>query len=145
MSKGEGGGRPTKLTRKTREKAKAYLNWAREQAQNYKNTGKQPPIVPMKEDFVLACGISTTRLYEWIKFDDKFREMFDELSAIQAFIVGNGSLNGQYNAPIAKLLLAKHGYVEKTETDLTTKGEKIAGFNYVKPGNPNDQTNMEAT
>jgi hypothetical protein len=31
------------------------------------------------------------------------------------------------------LLLAKHGYTDKTETDITSKGEKIAGINYVVP------------
>lgn len=102
-----------------------------------------------------TMGISRDTIYEWCKPNkeisdslteqekeeqEKVNNLCDELSQIvkdiqteqEKRLLDNG-LAGTYNPMITKLILGKHGYSEKTETDLTSKGEKIEAINYIVP------------
>jgi hypothetical protein len=37
----------------------------------------------------------------------------------------SGGLTNEFNSAITKMMLTKHGYTDKTETDITTKGKQI--------------------
>jgi len=102
------GGRPTEYNQELVDAAWAYID-------NYAEHGHAvPSLVGLCK--VLNRGKST--LYDWAKDDDK--EISDILAAInenQELVAFNKSLTNEYNPTIAKLLLGKHGYSDKQETE----------------------------
>lgn len=92
-------------------------------------------LLPTIEGLALHLGISRDTVYAWEEDglqDDatdvqiQFSDIVKELRAAQAEKLMQNSLQGRYNPMISKLLLSKHGYVEKQETDITTKGDKVS-------------------
>lgn len=84
-------------------------------------------IIPSIEGIALYANIARSTIYEWIKDADK-REFSDIIGRIlekQGVSLINNGLSGKYQQSIAKLMLAKHGYIEKKETDVTTGGDKL--------------------
>lgn len=74
----------------------------------------------------LASVIGTTRktIYEWIKHEENadFRDILEELLQKQErVLVRNGLLNA-FNAPITKMMLTKHGYSDKIESEVSGPG-----------------------
>ena len=60
-------------------------------------------------------------IYEWAKQDPDFSDIVRRLMQSQADKLLQNGLAGRWNASITKLILSKHGYVEKQETDLRVK------------------------
>ena len=84
-------------------------------------------LLPTIEGLALELHISRETVYAWEQENEEFSDIVKELRAKQANKLIQNSLAGKYNASIAKLILSgKHGYVEKTEQDLTTNGKDIA-------------------
>lgn len=81
--------------------------------------------LPKAEGLALYLGVSRSRLYEWAGLYPEFQDILERINQIQADRVINEALAGNYNPLIAKLLLGKHGYREKTETDLTSGGKPL--------------------
>lgn len=81
--------------------------------------------LPTVEGLAVILNINKTTIYEWESKFPEFSNVLSKLRSIQANRLINEGLSGDYNPVIAKLLLMKHGYAEKTETDLTSKGDKI--------------------
>lgn len=88
--------------------------------------------LPKAEGLALWLDVHRDTLYDWAKKYKPFSDILEKINQEQSNRVINKALGGQYNANIAKLLLGKHGYHEKLDTDLTTKGEKIEGLNLTK-------------
>lgn len=107
------GGRPTKLTPELVEKAREYL------ATNDR-LGEQA-LLPTVERLSIILDVHRDTLYEWAKHDAQFSDILRNLMASQADKLLQYGLAGRYNSTIAKLILTKHGYVEKQETDLRVK------------------------
>lgn len=106
------GGRPTLYGPEVIKRARGYLT-------SFKDMGDPVPTVAG-----LACVIGTTRktCHEWANQPDKleFRDILDELAQRQEReLIGQG-LVGNFNAPITKMMLTKHGYSDKVETDVTS-------------------------
>jgi hypothetical protein len=97
--------------------------------------------LPTIEGLALHLGINKTTVYEWESKYPEFSNVLEDLRAKQAKNLVDKGLSGDYNPVIAKLLLMKHGYVEKTETDLTSKGEKITQVIGINIHKPNDEPN----
>lgn len=122
-------GRPTEYSDEMLPKIRHYID-------NFSEYGdKAPSIVGLCR--VLKRGRST--LYEWSKDSDKggFSDMFAEIGEEQERVVVNGGLSGDMNSTIAKLMLAKHGYSDKQETQLTGKDGgpvEMTTFNFVPVG-----------
>jgi len=112
------GGRPSEYEAKHTAFALSYVTL-------YEGLGDAVPTV---EGLCDELGISKQCCYEW---GDKFPEFGDALAAIkvkQGRLLQSKGLNNQTNSVITKLMLsANHGMAEKTEQDLTSKGEKITG------------------
>lgn len=82
--------------------------------------------LPTIEGFALFIGVNKTSLYEWEKKHEQFSNALEKIRQEQQQRLINNGLSGDYNPTIAKLILSSnHGMREKTETDLTSKGEKI--------------------
>lgn len=104
------GGRPTKLTPEVIAKAWDYLN-------RTANISKGE-LLPTIEGLALATGVHRDTLQEWEKdVNNEFSVIVKQLRQAQAEKLIQNALVGNYNPMIAKLLLSKHGYVEKQEID----------------------------
>lgn len=141
--------RPTKLTPELLEKADGYLATCKDEpvytdkgALTYVNVN-----LPSKVGLAIYLEINKDTVEEWCKYTMQEVDvlnangMSDEIDLRQEFsvivkeimqeqekrLINNG-LGGLYKEKTNAMLLSKHGYVtEKTETDLTSGGEKIQG------------------
>lgn len=108
--------RPTDYSEDILDKTNQYLSeW------------KEFDAVPSIAGLAVYLDLSRDTIYEWLKHPDKqeFSDITSKIATSQERTLINGSLNGVLNANISKLMLSKHGYHEKTETDITTKGQSI--------------------
>lgn len=116
------GGRPTKYNEEA-------LNTAEDYIVNFSDYGDAIPSV-----VGLAVALETHRdtIYAWAKEEGKeaFSDIVKRLSANQERRLLNGGLDNSFNPTIAKLLLGKHGYSDKQETDITSGGEKLSTPTY---------------
>lgn len=123
-------GRPTKLTKDRIHKAEEYLQQSKDANEI---VGDRKPIVvwkvklPTIEGLANYLNVHRDSLYEWDKQDTELGKMFSDIftrvKQEQAERLVNNGLAGNYNPVITKLLLSKHGYIEKQEQDLTHSGE----------------------
>ena len=111
--------RPTVYDDSIVEKAKFYLE----------NYDQFDDVVPQIASLALHLGVTRKTLYVWAGEEDKeaFCYIFEAVKAKQEKTLVNGSLAGDMNPAISKMLLTKHGYSDKIDqtVDHTTKGEKI--------------------
>jgi len=110
-------GRPSSLTEELIDKAYAYL----EETSNLSTTALLPTI----EGLALHLHISRDTLYEWEKENNDFSDILEELRQAQANKIMQNSMLNRYNSTISKLMLSKHGYIDKSEQDVTSKGEAL--------------------
>lgn len=119
-------GRPTKLTPDLLVKAENYIYDTPDQPAAWRDDNNQVPTI---EAFALYMGLSRDTVYVWSNTNSEFSDIVDDIRAQQASILVKNGLAGTFNASITKLLLTKHGYSDKVETDITTKGESITPLN----------------
>jgi len=100
--------------------------------------------VPSIEGLAVYLGIHKDTIYEWEKIHQEFSDVISELRAKQAECLISGGLSGRYNSTIAKLLLTKHGYSDKQETDIKSDGQAIQPILVKFIDKPND-TQQEGT
>ncbi len=88
--------------------------------------------------------IRRATVYDWCKgtefeteaekaIREDFSYIVDRVRREQAKKLINNGVGGLYQAKVAGMILSKHGYAEKTETDITSGGEKIATQSTVLP------------
>jgi hypothetical protein len=105
-------GRPTSYTPEIVEKAWAYANGGWEEAGDP---------VPSVAGMACEIGISRETCYAWAQDDDRaFSDILRSIAKTQERQLLKGGLLGEYNAPITKMMLTKHGYSDKVEQDVTS-------------------------
>jgi hypothetical protein len=110
------GGRPSVLTSELIEKARKYIYTDGEPAAWKSVMGM---VIPTIENFALYLCVHRDTVYSWERESKEFSDIVEAIRQDQASMLVSKGLSGEYNASIAKLLLSsKHGYVEKSETDL---------------------------
>lgn len=100
-------GRHSLYTPEMQAKADDYLlNWS-------KTGDKIPSVVG------LACelGVSKKTLYNWGDVNPIFLHTLESIQAAQERESLSKGLDGTFNSTITKLVLANHGYSDKTEVD----------------------------
>jgi len=109
------GGRPTDYTPEIVEKAKAYLKWCVDIFEDNKTVVNIPSI----EGLSVATGITRETIYQWENEEGKeqFSDIIKEIRSEQAKRLLNNGLAWTYNPTIAKLMLTKHWYSDKQETE----------------------------
>jgi len=111
--------RPTKYSDDIIKKSLDYL-------ENYSNYGD---LIPQIAGLALHLGVRRETLHQWAKEENKaqFSNIFEAVKGKQEKTLINGSLGGEFNPAISKMLLTKHGYSDKQEVsaDVTSKGDKI--------------------
>jgi len=111
-------GRPKLYTPELLEKAKRYLEL-------WEAGGEE--VCPTVAGLADALDISRETVYAWAK-DDQYADFSDIVTKVlirQERILLAKGLKGEFNSTIAKLLLAKHGYKDSAETDITSGGKPI--------------------
>lgn len=115
-------GRPPTYGEEILKKADEYLNRKDELDKDGKLIISR---LPTRGGLAIYLGVSRDTLYEWAREHKEFSDIMEWLGAIQEDDLINQGLSGRYNSTIAKVLLTKHGYTDKIETDITSKGESI--------------------
>lgn len=131
-------GRPTDYNEEVLIKTREYLDSTgdfsivkqRPQIKDGKHIGEEDYRVekiklPSIEGLSYILDVTKSTISEWRKRHEVFSVLIDKLLAKQAEMLIVGGLSGSYNSVISKVLLTKHGYSDKQETDITSKGEKI--------------------
>jgi len=111
--------RPTDYSEKTLVDAQFYLD-------NYKDFDD---VIPQIASLALHLGVRRETLWDWSKDPEKqeFSNIFEAVKAKQEKTLVNGSLAGDMNPAISKMLLTKHGYSDKIDqtVDHTTNGKDL--------------------
>lgn len=132
------GGRPTKLTQELLDKAKSYLETCVDIPIEKDNGHISYVQVNLPKVVSLArfLEINKDTVYEWCKeyegdneeteyLRQEFSVIVKEVEEAQEERLINNALGGLYQAKTANMMLSKHGYSEKRETDITSNGQTI--------------------
>lgn len=116
--------RPTEYNDQIPERAKKYLESCQDKeeqvisGESEKFTAYKQKLrvsLPTIEGLAVYLDIHKDTIYEWEKIHPEFSDVTDILRAAQSKELINKGLSGDYNPIIAKLLLMKHGYTDKSE------------------------------
>ncbi len=119
-----GVGRPTTYTEDMLVKATDYI-------------ANCPDVIPTVVGLCQHIERSKSTVYSWAKDDDKsqFLDILEQIDEKQEIRLISGGLMGEFNSPIAKMMLTKHGYSDKQDVDLkssdgtmTPKGRNLDDF-----------------
>jgi len=114
----EGEGRPTHYSDEIENKAREYLNvWA-----------ELGHAVPSVAGLAIYLKRRRSVLYQWAAHADneEFKGILEDITTLQEEIALSNGLTGDYNSAIVKLLLGKHGYSEKVETQTNVTFDQIS-------------------
>lgn len=112
------GGRPTKYEDRFVEEVVKYL----------KTCGREQTKIPKRVDVALLLDVTEDTLNNWAKVHEEFLNVLIRVDMAQkAQLMDDGMYGGkEINPRIAQFLLTvNHGMVEKTNTDITSQGDKI--------------------
>lgn len=104
-------GRPSSYTPEMLQKTRDYLV-------TYSSLGHA---VPSVAGLSVYLDVARSTIYEWSSDNEKqeFSDILSKILAEQEQVALSNGLKGDYNATIVKLLLGKHGYSDKAETQTT--------------------------
>lgn len=100
--------RPTKLTAALKLQAERYLK---------DNSTFASTMLPTIEGLALYLHVHRDSIYAWEESSKGFSDILEEIRQAQAEKLIQNSLQGRYNSTIAKMMLTKHGYVEKSAVE----------------------------
>ena len=108
-------GRPSIYTLELIEKAQEYLDGGYETLEHE---------IPSHVGLSVVLGVTRKTLYHWAKEDNKpeICDILDKIMAKQEITLINKGLSNKFNAQITKLVLGKHGYHEKVDTEQSGPG-----------------------
>ena len=104
-------GRPSKLS-ECFDKAKEYL------LGGFSTFGD---VIPNVAGLSCYLGVSRSTIYKWAEENDEFSDILEGVLSLQENKLINSGLKGEFNPTLVKLMLSKHGYADKQETELTGK------------------------
>lgn len=123
-------GRPSKYNAATQKKADGYVTEL-----------PDGQVVHTVEGLADYLDVHRDTLYAWRDQHPDFSDTLDRVLKKQAVSLINNGLAGEFNSAIAKLMLANHGYRERSEVDNkssdgTMTPQKIENI-IVRPGDAN--------
>lgn len=136
------GGRPSEYNDNMLVKAQEYLAATHDFYDDKR--GADVVNLPTIEGLAIHLNVARSTLYLWKEEHGEFSDILDRLQEFQAQRLINKGLSGNYNSTIAKLLLTKHGYSDKMETDLTSGGKPIPILGALSKDVPTDHSDQKA-
>lgn len=122
-------GRPTKFDDTILERTEQYIAECEDRMSivvRGKSRHKFKSVrLPSLEGLARHLRIHKDTVQAWKKEHPGFSVLIGDLLNKQAEALINNGLAGQYNPTITKVLLAKHGYRDVIDTDLTSGGQPI--------------------
>jgi len=105
-------GRPSKYSDEVCRKARLYVQGG------YADCGD---VIPQIAGLACEIGISRDTVYAWASDPEKqeFSDIVAQCLNSQERRLINGSLSGDLNPTISKLIMAKHGYSERLQQELS--------------------------
>jgi len=108
-------GRPSKFSQKLVDDAWKYLDGG------YK---KHNQVIPSLVGMCVALNLKKSTVYDWANenhasYHKEFSDILAACNQLQEMVLLNGGLSGTMNSNIVKLVLGKHGYSDKQETNLS--------------------------
>lgn len=156
----QGVGRPYGYNTKILKKTKKYLKECVDQRERIeKQISKDGENIVLETQLVVKLpniaglarylGVARSSIYEWKKDHEDFSDILDAILAEQEHRLITGGLSGSYNSTIAKLILTKHGYSDKIDQDITSKGNEIKGVGVILDkaygdGEPDEEAGAES-
>ena len=105
--------RPTIYTKEFLETAYTYISDC-------------PDIIHTVVGLCIYLNISKSTAYKWKEEGkEEFSDILDTVADLQEQKLVTNGLTNEFNASITKLMLTKHGYTDKVEQDVTSKGQSI--------------------
>lgn len=102
--------RPTKYDgQNTINAVTEYMN------QGYEDRGQ---VIPSIEGVAALLDVVVKTVYNWGEQHEEFLHTLDQLRTKQLIVLINKGLTGDFNSNITKLMLTKHGYSDKQETEV---------------------------
>ncbi len=102
-------GRPTIYTPELLKKSQGYVDI-------YESLGD---VIPSIEGLSIYLDIARSTLYKWETEKPEFSDILRKINVVQKNVLLNQGLSGNFNANICKLVLGKHGYSEKNQTEIS--------------------------
>jgi len=116
--------RPTKYNKAMQAKADEYLEgnirtWINNDNKECEEIfyGDHRNVIPSTEGLAINLGVSTRVLYDWRDVHESFLHTLEGIQEKQKNVTLNSGLTGDFNATIAKLVLANHGMHDKQDTN----------------------------
>lgn len=103
-------GRPSKYSEEMQERADDYVR------------DHHGDVVPTAAGLACVLDVGKATIYRWAEEHPIFRDTLGALNAKQEKMLTNGGIDGSYNSAITKLMLANHGYSDKSENVNTLQG-----------------------
>ena len=108
--------RPTKYNQEIVDQSYQYIN-------DYEMHGDE---IPSIEGLAEVLGLHRDTLYDWARQESKeFSDILGKLLQKQQKVLINKGLSNKFNSAITKLVLGKHGFHDKMDQDIQSKGESI--------------------
>lgn len=130
-------GRPTKITPALIEDARTYMT---------EHDITVGTLLPTIEGLAFRLNIRRDTLYEWEKTNQDFSDILEDIRQLQANKLIQNSIVNRYNPTIAKMMLSKYGYVEKTEREVKVEEVKpiLGGLSKDVPTDDSDKETSES-
>ena len=124
-------GRPTK-----------YSDEIQSQADDYVLTWSEKDAVPSRVGLCCRLGIAKHTSYEWEKLYPQFSATLAAVDTLQEHTAVNKGITGEFNSTIVKLVLANHGYSEKSAIDHHSSDGSMSPtrIELVAPGNDDNSS-----
>ena len=136
-------GRPREYSQIILDKANEYLTSCQDK-EIEKGTSERPIYelkvrLPSVEGLSRYLGVARSTVYKWRGEFPAFSDIIEDILSEQSEKLINEGLSGNYNSTIAKLILTKHGYSDKQETDIMSGGKPIPLLNAIFTDNSNKE------
>ena len=99
-----------------------YGDEVQEKAEWYLNGGYREldQVIPSGAGLARYLGVHRRTLYKWAEVHPAFKYALESMNDEQEVRCLNNGLTGKFTPIVTKLILARHGYHDKTDSNLTS-------------------------
>lgn len=115
-------GRPTKYTPALLQQVRDYLGVDADLRRTERTPGyvTRGDMIPSVAGLVTLIGVRSETVHDWRTKHEHFSALLDYMKREQERVLLSGGLSGALNSNIAKLVLNKHDYSDRVQSDHTS-------------------------